>query len=122
MANSSQERGIAAERMAAAYLETQGLEIIARNLRCHLGELDLVCRDGKVLVIVEVRARSRSDYGGALASVTRQKQRRLLRTTRYYWQRCIGWRAMALRFDVVALQGCADGGSAMTWVKDAFRA
>ncbi len=85
MANSSQERGIAAERMAAAYLETQGLEITPRNLRCHLGEFDLVWCDGRFIVIVEVRAHSRSEYGGALASVTRQQQRRRLRTTRYYW-------------------------------------
>jgi putative endonuclease len=117
-----QQRGAAAEALAADYLETQGLSVIARNLRCRAGEIDLVCLDGEVLVIVEVRQRGRADFGGALASVTWRKQRRLIRATKFHWQRQPGWRAKRLRFDVFALQGRPNGAQEFTWIKDAFRA
>lgn len=131
--------GAAAEALAAEYLHRHGLSVIARNLRCKFGELDLVCLDTEVLVIVEVRLRRRNDYGGALASVTWRKRRKLIRATRYFWQRHAEWRARRLRFDVVALgavgaRGAADAREAgdaldapttvpeITWIKDAFRA
>ena len=117
---STLQRGAAAEALAAQYLLNEGLSIIARNLRCKAGELDLVCLDGDVLVIVEVRQRGHSDFGGALASVTRTKQRKLIRATRYYWQREAGWRTRVVRFDVLAVQGRADGAQEIVWIKDAF--
>jgi putative endonuclease len=120
-ASTKQQRGAAAETRAAAYLEASGLRVIARNLRCKTGELDVICLDGATLVIVEVRLRGRSDYGGALASVTPAKQRRLIRATQFYWQRTPAWRNRVIRFDVVALQGRPDGEPDIVWVKDAFR-
>ena len=63
------ERGRLWESRAATYLEDHGLAILARGYRCRLGELDLVCRDGGHLVIVEVRARSRGALCSALDSV-----------------------------------------------------
>ncbi|HWJ33984.1 MAG TPA: YraN family protein [Steroidobacteraceae bacterium] len=119
---STLQRGAAAEALAAEYLHTQGLSVIARNVRCKAGELDLVCLDGEVLVIVEVRQRGRADFGGALASVTWRKRRKLIRATQFQWQRQPEWRARALRFDVLALQGQPDGTHEITWIKDAFRA
>lgn len=114
-------QGSAAESRAAAYLQIQGLIVIARNLRCRAGELDLVCLDGEVLVIVEVRQRTRLDFGGALASVTARKQRRIVRATQYHWQRRPGWRRRVLRFDVIGVQGGTDTVQELTWIKDAFR-
>ena len=116
-----QLRGAAAEALAAEYLHRQGLSIIARNLRCRLGELDLVCLDEEVLVVVEVRQRAQADFGGALASVNSRKRRKLVRATRFQWQRRPAWRARVLRFDVLAVQGRPDGSYAIAWVKDAFR-
>jgi putative endonuclease len=116
------QRGAAAEVFAADYLQTQGLKLVARNLRCKAGEIDIVCLDHEVLVIVEVRQRDRSDFGGALASVTRRKQRKLIRATQFHWQRRPEWRARMLRFDVIALQARPDGGHELTWIQDAFRA
>jgi putative endonuclease len=113
---SRRERGAALEALAGAYLERQGLVVIARNLRCRAGELDLVCLEGEVLVIVEVRQRTRSDFGGAAASVTPKKQRKLIRAARYHWQRRPEWHARTVRFDVIAVEG--DG--AISWIKDAF--
>jgi putative endonuclease len=116
------QRGAAAETLAAEFLQSQGLCVIARNLRCRAGELDIVCEDGDTLVIVEVRQRSRVDFGGALSSVTWRKQRTVIRATRFHWQRQPGWRNRVLRFDVIALQARADGSLEIAWIKDAFRA
>jgi putative endonuclease len=122
MAASHLERGAAAETLAAEYLQSQGLVIVARNLRCKAGELDIVCLDGGVLVIVEVRQRSGRDFGGALASLTPRKLRKLVRAASFHWQRRPDWHARVLRFDVVTLQSEPNGSAALAWVKDAFRA
>jgi putative endonuclease len=118
---STVERGAAAEAAAAEYLQTQGLLVLARNLRCRAGELDLVCLHEAVIVIVEVRQRTASGFGGALASVTWRKQRKLIRATEFLRQRQPAWRARALRFDVIAVQGRPDGTHEMHWIRDAFR-
>jgi putative endonuclease len=116
-----QKRGAVAEQLAAAYLETQGLQVVARNLRCKVGELDLVCLDRGVLAIVEVRQRMRIDYGGALASVDHRKQRKLMRAARYFLSRRAAWRGFMMRFDVVGVEGLPDGAHRIVWIKDAFR-
>jgi len=116
------QRGSAAEQLAAQYLQALGLSILARNLRCRAGELDLVCFDHDVLAIVEVRQRAKADFGGALGSVTWRKQRKIIRATQYFRQRETQWRAYAMRFDVVALEGLPDAAHRIVWIKDAFRA
>jgi putative endonuclease len=119
---SATARGAAAESVAADFLTGRGLVVLARNIRCKGGEIDLVCRDGTVLVLVEVRQRSRADFGGALASVNTAKRRRIVRTARYVLQRCSAWCNGHVRFDVVGVQGRERGGAAIEWIKDAFRA
>ena len=116
--------GAAAETRAAGFLEAHGLVVLARNLRCKAGELDLVCLDGDVLVIVEVRHRTRTEFGGACASVSADKQRKVIRATRFFWQRQPAWRSRLLRFDVVALHGRPVAGATpqIEWIRDAFRA
>jgi putative endonuclease len=115
-------RGSAAERLAAEYLQAQGVLILARNLRCRAGEIDLVGLDGPVLAIIEVRQRGRGDFGGAGGSVTWRKQRKIIRATRYFWQRQAEWRIYAMRFDVLAVEGTPRGAHRVVWLKDAFRA
>jgi putative endonuclease len=115
-------RGAAAEQLAAEYLQARGLTLLGRNLRCKGGELDLVCLDGGVLAIVEVRQRMRADFGGALASVTPGKQRKIIRAARYFASRQVGWRTHRMRFDVIGLEGLPGGRHRLAWIKDAFRA
>lgn len=105
-----------AEQQALQYLSKQGLTPVCSNFRCKLGELDLVMRDGAALVIVEVRYRKSEQFGGALASITRQKQARIVAATQHY---VIINRLshLAIRFDVVALSG--DG--RINWIKNAFQ-
>jgi putative endonuclease len=115
------QRGAAAEELAAQYLQARALKILARNLRCRAGELDLVCLDGEVLAIVEVRQRGSAEFGGALSSVTWTKQRKIMRAAQFFLQREKQWKNLALRFDVLAIEGLPDGAHRIDWVKDAFR-
>jgi putative endonuclease len=116
------QRGTASEQLAVDYLHARGLVVLARNVRCRVGELDLVCLDGGVLAVVEVRQRGKIDFGGALASVTRRKQRKLIRAAQFLLQRRTEWRRYAMRFDVLAVEGTPDGAHRIVWIKDAFRA
>ena len=111
--------GVAAEEHAARHLADQGLEILLRNWRCRMGELDLVARDGAVLVIVEVRRRARGDYGGAAASVTFAKRRRIVRAARHLLMLRRDLARLPARFDVVALDG-PEG--SIEWIRGAFDA
>jgi putative endonuclease len=122
MSDLRQQRGMAGEELAAEYLKLRGLKILARNLRCKAGEIDLVCFDGEVLAIVEVRLRECAEFGGALGSVTWTKRRKIIRATQYFLQREKRWRNLSMRFDVLAVQGLPDGRHQIVWVKDAFRA
>jgi putative endonuclease len=91
-------------------------------VRCRAGEIDLVCRDGVVLVLIEVRQRARLDFGGALASVAAPKRRKLVRAARFLLHIRPAWRRSIVRFDVVGVQGNPCGIHEIAWIKDAFRA
>jgi putative endonuclease len=116
------QRGAAAEQLAAAYLQARGLKILARNLRCKAGEIDLLCLDAGILAIVEVRQRQHSEFGGALGSVTWAKRRKIIRTAQFFLLNKSQWRRFAVRFDVIAVAGLPDGAHRIEWVRDAFRA
>jgi putative endonuclease len=107
--------GRSAESHAEAFLKSRGLQLVARNWRCRFGEIDLVMQDGATLVFIEVRLRSRSDFGGAAASVTRAKQKKLLATARQY---LAGLPAVPpCRFDVIAM---TDKAAEPEWLQNAF--
>lgn len=78
------QRGDAAEALAVEILIDAGYRIVDRNVRCRLGELDVVARDGSALVFVEVRMRSDDAHGGAARAIGREKQRRVIRMARFY--------------------------------------
>jgi putative endonuclease len=118
----SHRNGQCAEDIAALYLAARGLELLARNVRCKAGEIDLVCREGATLVLIEVRQRARADFGGALASVAVPKRRKLIRAARFLLHTCPAWGRRIVRFDVVAVQGDPCGAHEIAWIKDAFRA
>lgn len=67
------------EQMAARYLREQGLEIVERNWRCELGEIDIVALDGRCLVVCEVKTRRSTAFGSPIGQVTAAKLARLRR-------------------------------------------
>lgn len=101
-------RGRKAEEAAGDYLRSRGWEIEDRNHRTPVGEIDLVCRDGRTLVIVEVKARSGSHFGEALESVGPRKARRL-RAAAAWWMAERGRITHEVRFDVVVVMLEDDG-------------
>ena len=116
------ERGRLWESRAAQYLEQHGLEILARGYRCRLGEIDLVCRDDRQLVIVEVRARSGGSRCSAVDSIDVHKRRRIVQATRHLLMRNAGWQAAAIRFDVVAFDAIDAPEPQLRWIRNAFDA
>lgn len=117
---STKARGDAAEDEALAFLQAQGLQLLARNYRMPgrgAAEIDLVMQapDGTV-VFVEVRQRSRVDHGGAAASIGAVKRSRIVRAAQHYLLR---WRRLPpTRFDVVVFEE----GTVPVWLPAAFDA
>jgi putative endonuclease len=112
-------RGDAGEDEALAYLQARGLRLLQRNYRTPGrggGEIDLIMQstDGTV-VFVEVRKRSRTDHGGAAASIGHAKQRRIVFAAHHYLLR---WRQLPpARFDVVTIEATGP-----QWLQAAFDA
>jgi putative endonuclease len=104
-------RGRAAEDRALAYLQQQGMQLVERNFSCRCGEIDLIMREQKTLVFVEVRQRSSAQFGGAAASVTATKQTRLWRTAEYYLQRYP--KPPSCRFDLIAIES-----GELSWIRN----
>ena len=92
-----------------------------RRYRCRVGELDLVCLDGRTLVIVEVRARSVSRFAGAAESVDNNKRRKLILATRHLLMTHPEWSECSVRFDVFSASDI-DGNPKVRWIKNAFDA
>jgi len=76
--DNEQDAGRTAEETACRFLRECGYEIVVRNWRTRLGEIDIVARDGQTLAFVEVKSRSQSGFGGPEAAVHPAKQRRLI--------------------------------------------
>lgn len=109
--------GKEAELAAKDYLTNQGLRWIASNYHCRFGELDLIMLDQSTLVFVEVRARKTMNYGGAVLSVTRNKQDKLIKSAHHFLLTHKHYANSAYRFDILALQGQP---WQMEWVKNAI--
>jgi putative endonuclease len=118
------ELGRAAESLALARLEQAGLLLLSRNYRCKAGEIDLVMLDAasQVLVLVEVRSRSRADFGSAAASIGLAKQRRFSLAARHLLLCRRELRRFRARFDVVAIDPSVTIGEPpiVTWIRSAF--
>jgi putative endonuclease len=105
------------ETRALDYLQHRRMRLVARNVRCRGGEIDLVMRDeAGALVFVEVRARASRHFADAATSIGATKRTRIVRAAQHYLMR---WRGAlpVCRFDVVAF----DAGR-IRWIPDAFRA
>jgi putative endonuclease len=114
--------GQRAEDAAAAFLQAQGLVLLQRNYRCRMGELDLIAQQAPdVLVIAEVRLRSRLDYGGGAASVDARKRLRIVRTSRHLLMKQPQLARLRVRFDVLDLHPQGDGHH-IDWLRGAFDA
>lgn len=103
MTRKRQVLGRTGEEIAARYLQKLGYTIIQRNFSCRLGELDIVARDGRALVIVEVRTRSSNIFGMAQESVVYRKQAKVRQVAMYYLKSS-SYGDVPVRFDVLAIK------------------
>jgi putative endonuclease len=90
------------ETIAARRLTGRGLVLLDRNWRCEMGEIDLVLRDGQVLVICEVKTRTSTEFGSPIEAVNRAKADRLTRLA-YRWLREHDSHPSDVRIDVVGV-------------------
>lgn len=120
MLTPGQQSGRRAEDLAADFLIAQGFEILQRNYRRRLGELDIIARRAGVLVIAEVRTRASRAYGGAAASVDRHKQRRIARAASALLQQRPDLARLPVRFDVLVVTHPGGAAPGIEWIQHAF--
>lgn len=111
--------GARGEDLAHRFLQSQGMQVVARNWRPRsiAGEIDLVAWEGKTLVFIEVKTRSRLDFGDPERAVDSEKRRALIAAARQYARRAgVGWENV--RFDIVSIVAGADEN--IRHIRDAF--
>ena len=108
--------GAYGEAYAARHLEQHGMVLLDRNWRCEAGEIDLVLRDGRVLVVCEVKTRSSLAYGSPLEGVTERKAERLRRLAER-WLEVHAVRPDEVRIDLVGVLVPRRGGPRLEHVR-----
>lgn len=116
---SRKEAGSAGESAALQHLLCNGLRLLERNYRCRGGEIDLIMLEGSTLALIEVRYRAATHFGGAAASVTWRKQRRIIAASRHLMLTRPQLRRYPARFDVVAVSPGVEG-MHIEWIRAAF--
>ena len=114
-----QEQGSWAEDRALAHLRRHGLSLIARNFHSRFGEIDLIMRQGEVLVFVEVRARRNAGFASPAQSIDEPKQRRLALAASNFLQVRPRYAQLRSRFDAVCVTG-ANSKATLQWITNAF--
>lgn len=102
MLNRAQKFGKQSELLASNYLRLSGYNILELNYRNRIGEIDIIARDGAVLVFIEVKSRKTARFGSPKNAVTPRKQRKISRTALAYLKKTRQLNSKA-RFDVVAI-------------------
>ena len=112
------ELGRAGEKAAAELLRKRGYVIVGAGFLARRGELDLVCRRGNDLVVVEVKTRTDDSFGTPLEAVGAPKRRALMAAAAEY-RALAGWRG-PIRYAIVGLIVKPDGGFSTELVEDPF--
>lgn len=126
MSQTSYSKGQHAENACCEFLRQQGLKLVTRNYHGQRGEIDLIMQEGQTLIFIEVRFRKNDFFGGALESVTAQKQQRIKCTAEQYLQH--ETKLKNGRIDVVAMSEKPQNGQpvdveaeySFEWIKNAF--
>ena len=101
------------ENVAEKFLVEHGINILERNFRCRIGEIDLIGIDDDTLVFFEVKYRKNSQYGSPFEAVDYRKQKKIISVAKYY----LAYRNMDkfIRFDVIGIFK-----NEIEWIRDAF--
>jgi putative endonuclease len=112
------ELGRAGEKAAADLLSGRGYEVVGAGFRARRGELDLICRRGAELVIVEVKTRTDDSFGTPVEAVGPRKRRAMMAAAAEY-RALAQWRG-PIRYAIVGLTESSDGKFAVELIEDAF--
>src|SRR5712692_10224733 len=113
--------GVRGEKLACRFLRQNGYKVLYRNFRGRRGgEIDIVCRDGDTLVFVEVKTRTREDFGRPIEAVDRDKQWRISRGG-LAWLRLLDNPDILFRFDVVEVLMLDDTKPRLELIQNAFQ-
>lgn len=115
------EIGKRVEQRASAFLQTKGLKLLTQNYRCPFGEIDLIMRDADEIVFVEVRLRNNANYGSAIETVDRQKQKKMIKTATHFLYQKKWLDEVNCRFDVIGIS-YTEPKASIEWIRDAFSA
>ena len=118
MTEGKKEVGALGEKAATAFLKRSGYSILHKNFKCKLGEIDLIAKDGRVIVFVEVRTRFTSTYGSPIESILWRKRKKITMLANFYITK-FGLENENFRFDVVSVTK-DDGHLNIELIKDAF--
>jgi putative endonuclease len=102
--------------VAARHLEADGFVVLERNWRCDQGELDIVARDGRVLVVCEVKTRRSTSHGSPFEAITQRKLHRVERLG-LRWMAERGVRPSSMRVDIVSILRPATGPTVIEHVR-----
>lgn len=105
MGQNKRMEGSRYERLAARYLEQNGMNVLEMNYRCRTGEIDIVARDGEYLVFVEVKYRKTKHAGQALEAIDSRKAGQVRRVAAVYLYEHGIPETAACRFDAVGIDG-----------------
>ena len=111
--------GSDAEELACEYLRSQGAQILEKNYRCNIGEIDIIARDGKYLCFIEVKFRKSTKYGEPQEAVSYFKQRRICKVSKFYLYSKYKSLDTSIRYDVIAISP-DDKILTFKWIKNAF--
>lgn len=118
-ASPKQIKGQEIESLVCQYLQDQGLQLLIRNFRCRLGEMDWIGLDKDQLMFLEIRFRRNTSFGGGAASVDFRKQQKLIKTAKFFLRTHPNFTKHSCRFDVVAVT-LKDNTPQIEWIPNAF--
>jgi len=107
------------ENVAFEYLCDKKLIKVKRNYQCKVGEIDLIMIDNDTLVFIEVKYRKNSDWVSAIESVTKSKQRKIIKAAQLFLLQNKKYKDWNCRFDVVSIQGNEQNPD-IDWIEHAF--
>ena len=108
-------QGKAYEAMAMRWLQAHKIKLIKQNFSCRYGEIDLIAHTKEILLFIEVRYRCHEYFGGAIASISPQKQQRIRLTASLFLKQHPEWESWLCRYDVIAMSH-----RKIDWIKGAF--
>ncbi len=99
----NQELGYIGEKLAIKYLKSNNYKIIFHNYHCRYGEIDIIVQKEKILIFVEVKARTSTSFGEPIDAVTEQKRDKIIKTAYHFLSKYPEYDKLGTRFDVICI-------------------